>query len=226
MCHRNKTVEPELGPEDCNDAFKPFSPPVHLRGRMHVGWAAALTDQSPETEDDLIDGAMRGVRTSFEGLYRLHVRAVYTYLAYNVPLREDAEELTQEVFVRAWNKLSQFRNEATFATWLMAIAVSTCRMWHRARGSRVREVELGEIVAETLAGAAAQRSSHPYSVEVLDLRRAIGSLPPRARSVLVLHELSGYRHREIANIMKISVGASKAQLNRAKRLLAEELNDG
>jgi RNA polymerase sigma-70 factor (ECF subfamily) len=196
---------------------------------MDDGLAAQMQEgQEPRSADrldheaELITRTVAGERAAFEELYRSHVGRIYTYIAYCTPRREDAEELTQEVFVKAWRKINQYRGEASLGTWLMAIAVTTCRMWYRRRSSRIAPVgsdeleSLGVTPGATDVGAA-------LAAELLDLRAAIAELPRRARDVLILHELSGYRHREIAKIMGISEGTSKAQLHRARRLVREAL---
>lgn len=193
---------------------------------MHEGWGSAVIETPQLDDDTFVERAARGDRNAFEELYRRHVGRIHSYLIYTTQTREDAEELTQEVFVQAWRKLGQFRRESTLGTWLMAIAVSTARMWYRRRSRRVREIAEGELRNGEIEIGGAKSDQTCRAADLLDLKRAIAALPRRARSVLVLHELQGYQHAEIARVMGIAVGTSKAQLSRARRLLAEALQDG
>jgi len=170
-----------------------------------------------ESDTELVVRAVQGDRVAFEAIYRRHLPGVYRYLAYAAPTTEDAEELTQETFIKAWQALHQFRREARLGTWLISIAVSRFRMWHRRMRGRRRAVE------DLASSARVDGARAPSMESLIDLRRAIAALPARARTVLILHELSEMTHGEIAEAMHITVGASKAQLNRAKRLLREEL---
>jgi RNA polymerase sigma-70 factor (ECF subfamily) len=159
--------------------------------------------------------ASGGDRSAFRCLYDRYSSTVFTYLVYATPSIQDAEELTQDVFISVWRKLHQFRSESRFSTWLMSIAVTTAKMWARRRSPTLIPFD---------DGVSSPRASDPFgAADLLDLRGAICKLPPRARMVLVLHELTNHSHEEIAGIMGTSVGASKAQLNRAKRLLRERM---
>jgi RNA polymerase sigma-70 factor (ECF subfamily) len=122
-----------------------------------------------------------------------------------------AEDMLQEAFIRAWNKLHLFRGDSRFGTWLHRLTVNVVLSDKRIRVKRLqREQELGEAVERTMVGAtdvtAGLRS---------DLEAAIAGLPERARTVLVLYDIEGYRHAEIADMTGMAVGSSKAQLHRA-----------
>lgn len=160
--------------------------------------------------------AQAGDRDAFEALYRENVGRVFGLCLRLVPDERRAEELTQDVFVRVWERLPSFRGEAAFSSWLHRVAVNVVyqalradgRRWHReARVARERERAAGV--------------GHEFRV---DLERAIGALPPRARLVFVLHDVEGYPHREIADMTGIAPGTSKAHLHRARRLLREMLS--
>jgi RNA polymerase sigma-70 factor (ECF subfamily) len=130
-----------------------------------------------------------------------------------------ADDLTQEVFIRAWQKLDSFRGDARFGTWLHRLAVNhilSRRETLRRRESRTLGGEgiLGRIVASKLRSSAA----------ALDLEVAIGKLPRGAKQVFVLYDVEGYGHEEIADMVGISVGTSKSQLHRARMLLRGSLN--
>ena len=155
-----------------------------------------------------------GARTRrFERLYRDHADRVYGLCLRMSGDRADATELAQDVFVRAWEKLGGFRGESAFATWLHRLAVNLVLGDRRTR--------LRRAARETESAALAESSGAPLGrVDAgVDLERAIAELPPGARAVFVLHEIEGYRHDEIADMMDLSVGTSKAQLHRARALL-------
>jgi RNA polymerase sigma-70 factor (ECF subfamily) len=169
---------------------------------------------APEGIGSLVTRAQRGEVAAFEELYRTHVGRVHSLCRRLVGDWHLAEELTQEVFVRAWRRLSSFRGDAAFGTWLHRIAVNRVIEERRARARREgREDELDE----TLDYPAAIGAGGPE--RALDLERAIAALPPRARTVFVLHDVEGWAHGEIATAVGIAAGTSKAQLHRARRLL-------
>jgi len=151
---------------------------------------------------------------AFEQLYRRHHRRVYAVIVRLVgQAGARAEDLTQEAFVRAWQALPAFRFESTVATWLHRLAVTTALMELRARRSRPwqdDDTELEQVAATDMVGRAMLGR---------DLEQAVASLPPRARAVLVLHDVEGWTHEEIAT----ELGISKAQLHRARGLLRERL---
>jgi RNA polymerase sigma-70 factor (ECF subfamily) len=130
----------------------------------------------------------------------------------------EARRLTQDVFVRAWERLGLFRGESAFSSWLHRLAVNVVLADRRAAGRRLRRV-----VTAADAPAHDGLADAGWSPERLDLERAIAALPPGARAVFVLHEIEGYGHEEIAALTGIAVGTSKAQLHRARRLLREAL---
>lgn len=171
------------------------------------------------------DAAMAagGDRQAFERLYRRHVNRVYSLCARMVADRARAEELTQDVFVRAWEKLRLFRGESSFATWLHRLAVNVVlneRKTETRRRTRFEDApEEGGM--DAYAGVVGMVLAPG---ELLDLERAITRLPPGARRVFVLHDVEGFKHEEIAEMLGVTTGATKAQLHRARMLLRERLN--
>lgn len=166
------------------------------------------------TEGELVRRARGGDLAAFESLYRRHVGRIYAVSLRMVADATLAEELTQEAFVRAWRKLASFRGGSAFATWLHRLAVNL--VLDRLR-SRRRRRELDQ------EAAAPPRSAPADPAAGLDLERAIARLSPRARQVFVLYDVEGYRHHEIAEMLGLTVGATKAHLHRARRRLREEL---
>lgn len=163
--------------------------------------------------------AASGNREAFERLYRAHVNRVYAVCARMVNDRTRAEELTQDVFVRVWEKLSQFRGESAFTTWLHRLAVNVVLNVRKSDGrTRTRfQDEEGEIEALP------ESPSVSVPGASIDLEAAIGGLPKGARRVFVLHDVEGFKHEEIAEMLGITAGGSKAQLHRARLLLREAL---
>ena len=161
--------------------------------------------------------AQAGDTDAFERLYRTHVARVHS-LARRMAGPQHADELTQDVFVRAWEKLDTFRGEAAFGTWLHRLAVNLI-LSRRQRMGRERDRFLAdsEIALE-------HAHDRPRTVGLrLDLETAIERLPAGARQVFVLHDVEGYRHQEIADLLDIAPGTSKAQLHRARMLLRGHL---
>ena len=164
--------------------------------------------------------AAAGDRVAFERLYRQHVNRVFSLCARMVNDRTRAEELTQDVFVRAWDKLHLFRGESAFGTWLHRMTVNlvlNARKTDNRRQSRYEDDEDGDGVSLLVA-----RSHSPG--DRMDLEAAIARLPKGARRVFTLHDIEGYKHEEIAGMLGVTTGATKAQLHRARLLLREALN--
>lgn len=157
---------------------------------------------------------------AFEQLYRDNERRVF---ALCLRLSSDgslAEELAQDVFVRAWRKLPSFRGESAFSSWLYPIAVNTALSERRARVRRTARVFTTDDLTP-FEKAPEVKTAGPEAG--FDLEAAMRVLPPGARAVFVLHDVEGYKHQEIARMMDIAVGTSKAQLHRARGLLREAL---
>jgi RNA polymerase sigma-70 factor (ECF subfamily) len=182
-------------------------------------WTALSVEPQPNVRDlELVNRARAGDLVAFERLYRSTTGLVYAVcmrIAGNAPL---AEELTQEVFVRAWQKLNTFRGESAFSTWLTRLAVNVALTERRNRGRREKRITATDDL-EPFAGSV--RASHPG--EAIDLERAISTLPEGARRVFVMHDVYGYQHDEIARLTGTAEGTSKAQLHRARKLLREAL---
>ncbi|OYV66617.1 MAG: hypothetical protein B7Z72_11025 [Gemmatimonadetes bacterium 21-71-4] len=167
--------------------------------------------------------AAAGDRAAFERLYGRHVDRVYSLCARMVADRTRAEELTQDVFVRAWEKLHLFRGDSSFSTWLHRLAVNVVlneRKTDSRRGARFEE-EDEEHGMDAHAGVVGM--TLPPG-DLLDLEAAMTRLPPGARRVFTLHDVEGYKHEEIAEMLGVTTGATKAQLHRARLLLREALN--
>lgn len=174
----------------------------------------------PSDPTELIRRAQEGDEAAFEALYRAHVGRVYALCLRLTADRAQAEERTQDAFVRAWQRLATFRGESAFSTWLHRLVVNEVLRARRAERRREARV-LSTDDPAVLERPSGRPMSHGAG---LDLEHAVAALPPGAREVFVLHDVEGYRHEEIARLTGVAVGTSKAQLFRARRLLREALN--
>jgi RNA polymerase sigma-70 factor (ECF subfamily) len=167
--------------------------------------------------DDVVLAA-QGDTAAFERLYHAHLSRVFG-LARRMAGPEAADELTQDVFVRVWQKLGTVRGESSFGTWLHRLAVNVIVERFRTLGAR-RDRFLADGEAVLDAAAAPPRERPDLG---LDLEAAIERLPPGARQVFVLHDVEGYRHEEIGHLLGVSPGTSKSQLHRARQTLKGHL---
>jgi RNA polymerase sigma-70 factor (ECF subfamily) len=180
----------------------------------------STTHSRPESEADDIARAVAGDPAAFERLYRIHVPRILA-LARRMAGAADAEELTQDVFVRAWQKLGSFRGESSLATWLHRMAVNVIIERFRTLATkRERFLPDGDDAISRMPTAAS--AARGWDVG-LDLESAVDRLPPGARSVFVLHDVEGYKHEEIGTLLGVSVGTSKSQLHRARMTLRGHL---
>lgn len=174
------------------------------------------------TEKRWVDKARAGDRLAFEKLYRSHCDRIYA-LCWRMcgGDRALAEDMVQEAFVRAWNKLDLFRGDSKFGTWLHRLAVNVVLSDRRTRLKRVqREQQINENVERVLVG-----QKDVVAGLRQDLEAAIAGLPERARTVLILYDIEGYKHAEIAAMTGMAEGSSKAQLHRARKLVREVLTE-
>ncbi len=185
--------------------------------------AALEKRESPFPDAALVGAARDGGRAAFEQLYRLHVGRVYAVCLRLVADQEQAQQLTQDAFVQAWRKLPGFRGDSAFSTWLHRVTVNVVLDQRRANARRWKYEAEFDPVEQQDKVAELRPSSPARVVDRLDLERAIARLPEGARMVFVLHEVEGYRVREVADLLTIAEGTVKAQLFRARRLLREAL---
>jgi RNA polymerase sigma-70 factor (ECF subfamily) len=170
-----------------------------------------------QADDETADVALArdGDRDAFERLYRRHVARIRG-LARRMAGLEVADDLTQDIFVRAWQKLGSYRGESQFGTWLYRLAVNVIIEDRRKAGARPRILD-DEDTMKSLPVAAAD------GVAAIDIASAVDRLPEGARQVFVLHDVEGYKHREIGRLVGITTGTSKGQLHRARLVLRRYL---
>ncbi len=174
--------------------------------------------KNPPSVERCVAQAQAGDRSAFEELYRRHVGRVYALCLRMSGEAREAEELTQDAFVRAWEKLDSFRGSSAFTSWLHRLTVNVVLASWRAKGRhRERVVAIADVAESVDPG------HRPRPRLALDLEAAIAGLPAGARTVFVLHDVEGYRHRDVAELTGLAVGTSKTQLHRARRLLRKAL---
>jgi RNA polymerase sigma-70 factor (ECF subfamily) len=183
-----------------------------------------------EADAALIERARSGDVAAFEHVYRREVGRVYAVCLRMTADPVRAKELTQSVFVRAWDRLASFRGESLLSSWLHRIAVNEVLVDARTERRRKARVVLSEDASPDSSGAQPDAPAYggitnPVDTESkIDLERAIAKLPPGARTVFVLHDIEGYRHEEISRMTGSAEGTLRAQLHRARKLLMEALS--
>lgn len=178
--------------------------------------ALPVTEETSGDELEWVRRAQNADSSAFESLYRMHVDRVYGLCLRMTGNASEAEDCTQEAFIQAWAKLDRFRGDSSFGTWLHRVAVNT--VLGRMRKSN-RERDRMRAVGDVLPA----NESVGDSGGLQDLEKAMDELPSGARHVFVLHAVYGYSHDETGDMLGIASGTSKAQLHRARRLLAQQL---
>lgn len=182
-----------------------------------TGMTSASTNIAAD-EQAWIQKAQRSDARAFEALYRLHVDKIYGLCLRMTGNVSEAEDCTQEAFIQAWKKMEKFRGDSAFATWLHRIAVNAVL-------GRIRKSKRERDRIQAVADVEPVRVATPDTGDLRDLAEAVDRLPERARHVFVLNAVYGYSHKEAAGMLGIATGTSKAQLHRARRLLAQQLEE-
>jgi RNA polymerase sigma-70 factor, ECF subfamily len=177
------------------------------------------------TEAEAIERAKQGDAEAFEFLYGLHKRRVYSLCLRMTSNAAEAEDLTQEAFLQLFRKIGTFRGESAFSTWLHRMAVNVVLMQLRKKSLPVvpleDTLETEEESPKKEPGAPDLRLAG--AVDRLQLQRAIDHLPPGYRTIFVLHDVEGFEHNEIADMVGCSIGNSKSQLHKARLKLRDFL---
>ena len=179
------------------------------------------------SEAELIERAKRGDAQAFQALYDKHRRRVYSLCLRMTANTAEAEDLTQEAFLQLFRKIATFRGESAFSTWLHRLSVNVVLMHLRRKSLPVVSLE------ETTQGGGEEDAPKKDfgaddlalagSIDRLQLQKAVNDLPPGYRTIFVLHDVEGYEHNEIANIVGCSIGNSKSQLHKARMKLRDLL---
>ncbi|MCB1644715.1 MAG: RNA polymerase sigma factor [Pseudomonadales bacterium] len=181
---------------------------------MSLNVSELVRQPGPVDDLELVDRARQNDFSAWEQLYRIHGGRVFALCVRLCGDRDMAEDLTQEAFVLAWRKLSGFRGDSAFGSWLYRVATNAVLSYLRKNKHFINSLDVDELVEDGQADGTAEQ---------LGLEAAIGKLPDGARTVFVLYSLEGYTHDEIAEMLGIAQGSSKAQLHRARQLLKSYL---
>jgi RNA polymerase sigma-70 factor (ECF subfamily) len=185
-----------------------------------------LRDEKRASEGSLIQRAQSGDEEAFASLYQLHKKRVYSVCLQMTKDVADAEDLTQEAFMQVFRSVNSFRGDSAFSTWLYRIAVNTVLMKLRRRKSPPL-ISLDEPVSADSPSlkrdVGKADPSLSGAIDRIALRRAVEELPAGCRQIFDLHEVKGYQHHEIAQLLECSVGNSKSQLHKAKLKMRDEL---
>jgi RNA polymerase sigma-70 factor (ECF subfamily) len=194
-------------------------------------WKHLSSEKTPThkaaADAQLIAQAQRGDEEAFAALFETHKRRVYSLCLRMTGNVAEAEDLSQEAFLQLFRKISTFRGESAFSTWLHRLVVNVVLMHLRKKG--LQQVSLDEM--DTSQEEPVKRDYGDEdrrlmgSIDRITLGRAIGELPPGYRAVFVLHDMEGYEHNEIAQILNCSIGNSKSQLHKARMKLREWLRE-
>ena len=179
------------------------------------------------SETQLIARAQRGDEEAFAALFETYKRRVYSLCLRVTGKPTDAEDLAQEAFLQVFRKISTFRGESAFSTWLHRLVVNVVLMQLRKKG--LQQVSLDEMDTSQEEPVRRDYGDEDQrlmgSVDRISLGNAISELPPGYRAVFVLHDIEGYEHNEIAEFLNCSVGNSKSQLHKARLKLRDLLRD-
>ena len=171
--------------------------------------------EADASDFDLTQMAAKNNISAFEMLYERHHRRVYSLCLRMTNSQTEAEDLTQEVFIQLFRKVSSFRGDSAFSTWLHRMTVNQVLMYFRRRSVKNEKTsESGEMPEQAVRGP-----ENPRKMPVVDriaLKNAVAQLPNGYRNVFILHDVHGYEHEEVARLMGISVGTSKSQLHKAR----------
>ena len=172
----------------------------------------SLNRKDPDDEKMLITLVKQNDIQAFEQLYRLHSGRVYALCLRLTANHALAEELSQEAFVRAWQKIRTFRGESSFSSWLYRLTTNVVF-------SSMRKNQIKQLSIEDLNDADSPVVKHLDIGTIKDMEKAIRKLPDGARHIFVLHDIEGYQHNEISEMTGLAIGTSKTQLHRARKLL-------
>ena len=175
-----------------------------------------LTDESV-----IIKEVIKGNKDAFKILYDKHSKKIYALCLRMVSDVHYAEDLTQDIFVRAWEKIGTFKFKSMFYTWLYRLSLNVIMR----KGYKIKNDNEKIINADYEDVYKNQKHLETENInEKIDYERALAKLPAQARKIFILHDINGYTHDEICEITGISAGTSKAHLFRAKKILIKELN--
>jgi RNA polymerase sigma-70 factor (ECF subfamily) len=186
---------------------------------------AVASRSGPASDADLVGRCRQGDLGAFEELYQRHASRLYGLACRMVGNPADAEDLLQDAFLLAHRKLDTFKGESTLATWLYRLTMNVCLDHLRSRTSRMGHVTDSYDADREAPPPATSGGAAELVVNRLDLERAIGRLPDGCRAAFLLHDVEGFEHREVADILGIAEGTSKSQVHKARLRLRAHLRD-
>lgn len=181
--------------------------------------------RQPDPDADLVGRARRGDLDAFDALVRRYEHRIVNFVRTQVSRTVDAEDVAQEVFLRAYRGLKSFRGQSAFKTWLYQIATNTART-HFDRQSRRREDAAGTLSDEGPDGPPPAASDEDLEAQLLlrdRLDRALAALPGDQREIVVLRDVEGFEYKEIAKMLSIPIGTVESRIFRARAKLRELL---
>jgi RNA polymerase sigma factor (sigma-70 family) len=205
-------------------------PGRHLNSEMATVLPITLANAAPAAPPQAQADALRvalaqgGDVDAFAEIYRLHSGRVYALCLRLTADSVKARELTQDVFVRAWEALPSFRGDANLTTWLHRIAVNAMLMQRRSEKRRSARITLADDDVDEGEGSIEGFTAPRDVATAIDLERAVAALPPGVRRAFVLHDVEGYSHEEMARMTGLAAGTLRAQLHRARQLLMKALS--
>ncbi len=200
-------MNPELTVVDINKV------PIAEGSQQH-----SLGQKSLQQESEIIEAAKNGNKSAFKQLYDMHIGRVYGLCFRLCADKSLAEDATQEVFIQLWQKLDNFEGNSQFSTWLHSVTSNvTISYIRKQRGWWQKMLNIEQTTA--------MENEAEASIAETDLEEYIYRLPERARWVFVLHAIEGYRHEEVAKMLDMAVGSSKAHFHRAKVLIQGWIDD-
>ena len=169
---------------------------------------------------DLARRIKSGDAAAFEALYQQHASRLYN-LASRMSGGTDAEDLLQDIFLLAYRKVGSYRGESSLGTWLYRLAMNHCLDVLRSRQTRMGQ--LTDSMDEPEAAPVAAAGPALSAVSRIDLERAIEALPPACRAAFLLHDVEGFGHLEVADILGVTEGTSKSQVHKARLRIRAQL---
>ena len=176
-----------------------------------------MGQESIEIHENLIKTARKGNQQSMYRLYKLYVQAMYNTCIRMVSNQYDAEDIIQESFINAFNSLDKFRGDSSFGSWLKRIVINKSISFLKKKKQEFADIDSLQIVADD------NDDENFPNIDPAKIHESIKTLPEKARVILNLYLLEGYKHKEIAEMLNISESTSKSQYLRAKQLLREKL---
>lgn len=179
-----------------------------------------MTSINPTDDTELVKSVQKGDRAAFKSLYTLYAGRIYALTLRMISEKNAADDILQDIFIRAWEKIGTFKFKSSFYTWLHRLAVNV--IIRKSQKLKKEAQKESNIEVEEISRKPGLKKTDSIENKI-DCERALQNLPDQARKIFILYEMEGYTHEQIGKIAGISTGASKAHLSRARMLLKKEL---